>query len=94
MTIDKSADELTAREYACITLGVPQTGCPDLDAVIREGERRRVAAMAMQGLTSDNQSVANSANAFGDDMATNAIAVAAVGFADALLTALDTQEGE
>lgn len=44
---------LTKREQACITLGVPETGDEELDSLIRKAERKRVAAMAMQGLLSN-----------------------------------------
>ena len=41
---------LTKIEMACIELRIPRTGDHDLDALIREAQRRDVAAMAMQGM--------------------------------------------
>lgn len=38
---------LTKREQACITLGVPETGDEELDALIRKSERKRIAAILM-----------------------------------------------
>ena len=45
---------LTKREHACIALRVPETGDPEIDALIRTAQRRDVAAMAMQGLLSNH----------------------------------------
>lgn len=53
---DESADTviphrgLTKREYACIKMGVPKTGDEELDAIILEGNWRRDAGVAMQGI--------------------------------------------
>ena len=41
---------LTKIEVTCIELRIPRTGDHDLDALIREAQRRDVAAMAMQGM--------------------------------------------
>lgn len=41
---------LTKREYACIKLGIPETGDEELDDLIRKSERKRLAESAMQGL--------------------------------------------
>lgn len=41
---------LTKREYACIHLGIPETGDPELDEIIRKSERNRLAGLAMQGM--------------------------------------------
>ena len=41
---------LTKREHACIALRVPETGDPEIDALIRTAQKRDVAAMAMQGI--------------------------------------------
>lgn len=41
---------LTKREHAAILLRVPESGDPDLDAMIRTAQRRDLAAMAMQGM--------------------------------------------
>lgn len=45
---------LTKREYACIHLGIPESGDAELDALIRKAERKKIAAMAMQGLIPGN----------------------------------------
>lgn len=37
----------TKREQACITLGVPETGDPELDALILKSERKRIATICM-----------------------------------------------
>ena len=78
-------DGLTKLEYACIHLGVPKTGDPDLDEVIREGERRRVAAMAMQATLSSG------APWFPTEKESHQCSTASQGYADALLTALDRE---
>ena len=41
---------LTKREYTCIELGIPETGDPVLDDLIRKAERKKIAAQTMQGL--------------------------------------------
>lgn len=41
---------LTRRELACIELCLPETGDPELDAMIWRAARRKVAGMAMQGM--------------------------------------------
>jgi hypothetical protein len=41
---------LTKREQFCLQMGVPETGDSVLDDIIRKGERKRIAAIAMQGL--------------------------------------------
>lgn len=41
---------LSAREHAAITLRVPSSGTPWLDAMIRESRRRDAAQTAMQGI--------------------------------------------
>jgi hypothetical protein len=43
---------LTKREQACIQLGIPKTGDSELDEIIMLAERKKMAAMAMQGLLS------------------------------------------
>lgn len=49
---------LTKREHAAILLRVPQSGDDEIDAMIREANRRDAAAMAMQGILSDLESMA------------------------------------
>ena len=88
---------LSKLEYTCIHLGVPKTGDPDLDAVIREGERRRVAAMALQGVLASDEcfrDFAGIAKSKGLDGAEVAAYSAVSILADALISRLDTQEGE
>jgi hypothetical protein len=41
---------LTKREHAATLLRVPESGDPDLDAMIRTAQRRDLAAMAMQAI--------------------------------------------
>lgn len=44
------APGLTIRQYAAITLRVPMSGDPELDAMIREARRLDMATSAMQGM--------------------------------------------
>jgi hypothetical protein len=71
-------DGLTKREQACIALGLPESGDEEIDALIIKSERKRIAAMAMQGLCSKG-----GYDSFGD------IAYDAVIAADRLLAELD-----
>ena len=41
---------MSLRTYACLHLGVPQTGVDWLDALIRKGQRQKVAGMVLPGL--------------------------------------------
>jgi len=43
---------ISARDYACIHLKVPETGKDWLDAIITKAERRELAAAALTGLLS------------------------------------------
>ena len=47
---DMPAASLTKRKHACIALRVPETGDPELDALIREARRMDFAQAAMQAL--------------------------------------------
>lgn len=47
-------DGLTKQEYACIKLGIPESGDEDIDALIRKSNRMRIAEKAMQGLLSNH----------------------------------------
>lgn len=47
---------LTKRELAAIHLRVPKSGDDDIDAMIRDANRRDAAAIAMQGMLSDSES--------------------------------------
>ena len=40
----------TKREQACLTMGVADSGCAELDAIIEKGNKQRLAGLAMQGL--------------------------------------------
>lgn len=48
--IFKYSGGLTKREHACIHLCIPETGDPELDAIIARARRDKFAAMALQGL--------------------------------------------
>ena len=41
---------LTKLELFCLHHGVPETGDPDLDSIIRKGNHQKAAMMAMQAL--------------------------------------------
>lgn len=56
--------ELTRLEHAAILLRVPKSGDDEIDAMIREANRRDAAAMAMQGLLSDRQTMTDLGEAF------------------------------
>ena len=45
---------LTKREQFCLHMGVPETGDAELDDIIYKGERKRIAAMAMQGIIANS----------------------------------------
>ena len=40
----------TKREQACLTMGVAATGCAELDAIIEQGNKQKLAGLAMQAL--------------------------------------------
>lgn len=69
---------MTKREHAAITLRVPDSGDEQLDALIRQANRRDAAVAAMQGM-SMNTSIDEAA----------VLAECAVAFADALLARLE-----
>lgn len=46
---------LTKREYAAILLRVPDSGDPDIDAMIRTARRQEIASAQMQGLLASDQ---------------------------------------
>lgn len=85
---------LTKREHACIALRVPETGDPELDALIRTAHRRDVAAMALQGIVGsihseyEYQRIRSLAQASGISTVSEWIARDACKQADALLAAL------
>lgn len=76
---------LTIREHAAISLRVPDSGDPELDAMIRKARRWDMATAAMQGFAANPSCSAN-----GERHATEAVQ-----WADALLASLDqpTKEG-
>ncbi len=37
-------------QYVCIKLGVPETGDPDLDEIIKKSQRQKFISIAMQGI--------------------------------------------
>ncbi|HDI3147851.1 TPA: hypothetical protein PMB01_001674 [Vibrio cholerae] len=41
---------LTKREMFCLHLGVPETGDPELDEIIKKGNRMKIAANAIGGI--------------------------------------------
>jgi len=66
---------LTKREQFCLQMGVPETGDPELDAIIVKGERKRIASMAMQGIcasgpTISNQLIASESEVLADSLLT------------------------
>jgi hypothetical protein len=48
----------TKRESACIQLGIPESGDPDLDLLIRKSNRQKAAVKAMQGILANSHVVA------------------------------------
>lgn len=68
---------MTKREHAAITLRVPNSGDEQLDAMIRQANRRDAAVAAMQGLLTAGH---------GEEVE---IACDAVRYADALLARLE-----
>ena len=71
---------LTKLELFCLRHGVPETGDPDLDSIIRKGNHQKAAMMAMQGILN------NGVYTFAD------CAVDAVKYADALLAELEKKQ--
>ena len=74
---------LTKREHFCLQMGVPETGDPELDDIIRKGERKRIASMAMQGL------IAADYKSGSEKMNEEDITLMAISYADNLLMGLD-----
>lgn len=82
-TMEQSAGQLggmTVREHAAITLRVPDSGDEQLDAMIRQANRREAAVAAMQGLLTAGH---------GEEVE---IACDAVRYADALLARLEEKQ--
>jgi hypothetical protein len=76
-----TCEGLTKREQFCLNMGVAETGDSELDDVIRNGNKQKFAAMAMQGLCSKSKAPENLASM-------NQIIKAAAEVADALLKEL------
>lgn len=74
---------LTKKEHACLLFGIPETGDPDLDALIVKAERKRIAAMAMRGYC------ANSTDGFLARSTDKELATMSVTAADTLLAELE-----
>lgn len=64
---------LTKHEVFCLHNGVPQTGDKDLDAIIIEGNRRKAAMAAMQGLANESFSRDGHELAHAEEVARRAI---------------------
>ena len=48
----KSLGGLTKREKFCLQMGVPETGDPELDDIIRKGNKQKASIAIMKGLFS------------------------------------------
>lgn len=59
---------LTKREYAAIHLCVPDSGDPEIDAMINRARRDRFAGAALQGLLAGGADAAFFAFQYADDM--------------------------
>ena len=79
MIDDRVSGGITKQEYACIHLCVPETGDPELDAIITKARDTKIAAMTLQGLCAKS----------GDYYLAQSIAKDAVVYADTLLAELE-----
>ncbi len=81
---------LTKREQFCLHAGVPETGDPMLDDIIRKGERKRIAAMAIESMLSSKfvNDFFNETNDSSYDMP-HGLANNAIRYADVLLKELE-----
>ena len=84
----ESYNGLTKLEQFCLKMGVPETGDPDLDDIIRKGELKRIAAMAMQGFLSNSVMGDSALHDSAEDWVKE-ITECAVEYADALLKELE-----
>lgn len=84
----ESYNGLTKREQFCLKMGVPDTGDSVLDDIIRKGERKRIAAMAMQGLLS-NSVMGDSALHYSAEDWVKEIIESSVEYADSILKELE-----
>ena len=90
---ETNASLLTAIEHAAIELRVPNSGTDWIDAMIRKHNRMQLAAMAMQGLLSDEGIMGFTIEAANDNgisrrRATSQLAIMA---ADALIAELEAK---
>jgi hypothetical protein len=76
MPVDTFSDEglrnytgFTKREQACLTMGVADTGCAELDAIIDQGNKQRLAGLAMQGMLAKGTYANNSASVVAESYA-------------------------
>lgn len=46
---------LTKHEYACIKLGIPESGCKEIDDLIIKSERKRLAGLALSGILANRE---------------------------------------
>lgn len=83
---------LTKREYACIKLGIPETGDEELDELIRKSEHKRIAIAAMNGLLANN--IYHNPREKQQMISVPALAQAATSYADAILSELSKTEAK
>ena len=50
LPVELSTVGITKRETFCLHMGIAETGDSELDAIIRKGNRKKMATQAMQGL--------------------------------------------
>ena len=62
----KTFTGFTKREQACLTMGVAATGCAELDAIIEQGNRQRLAGLTMQGLLAGGYCIDDARNRLND----------------------------
>ena len=86
-TVEAKYTGLTKREHFCLKMGVPKTGDPELDEIINEGNKIKLAGLAMQGWLARCANAPHSHKLEPEDMAR-----VAVEMADALLVQPDKGE--
>ena len=87
---DKLVSTMTKRELFCLEAGIPDTGDPELNKIIKKGNRKKAASAAMQGLLS---SASDSDGQWCHGDAAN-VANEAVIMADFVLARLANTQGE
>ena len=55
----KGSSGLRIRQYACIHLGIPETGDEELDNLIRKAERKKITIAAMTGILANPEFLKN-----------------------------------